>query len=287
MNEPPSTGALGSDESPSLNVTFSQRDAEHLGGDLGHHRIGAGTDVRGRAGDRRAAVDGQPRGRSPACCIASQLPVPSPSRPASLPRASSAARVTLPPAEPLCAGGSTPGAPCSCTACLRSGPCPSNCSAAARGDRSPARWRARPSRFRSRTGLQTARGPHVARGGQVERDDLVIESRVGASVEQARPVDDLLAGILVLEVCRGLWMNDGKPPSRSAPSASDCAVSGAMAEGEHLLPGQGHPHGTLERPRPAPPGSWYCGRNPEPNAPPTYGRRTRTSSGSKANTLPR
>ncbi len=122
--------------------------------------------------------------------------------------------------------------------------------------------------------VRGARRAHVDRAVLVERDDLVVQPHVVAGVELAGPVDDDLAVVLA---ARGL--GDGLRASRpsavpfaSAASRTRCQVSGrwpkvnicwrvsttrtdrfscsaAIAASSRL----------------------YCGRRPEPKAPPTTG----------------
>ena len=115
----PATGALRQPRVAELELHLLRRQAQVLGGDHGHHRVGAGADVARRAGDVRGAVgvERDPDGR-PAAGTRPRCRSPCPSRRASARRASSAARAcacssrTAP--RPA---GSTRAAPCSRTAC--------------------------------------------------------------------------------------------------------------------------------------------------------------------------
>ena len=85
IHEPPSTGDCGSVESPSLTRDVVERQAEHVGRDLRHDRVGAGADVGGRARDLGVAVGGQHDADAIGICSASQTPVAMPQPTSSLP----------------------------------------------------------------------------------------------------------------------------------------------------------------------------------------------------------
>ena len=79
--EPPETGACGSVVSPSSKRTCSTRHAERLGGDLRHHRVGAGADIL-RCPIARATVPSGCSARAPTrpCGAPDRSPSPCPSR---------------------------------------------------------------------------------------------------------------------------------------------------------------------------------------------------------------
>ena len=131
-----------------------------------------------------------------------------------------------------------------------------------------------------------APGARMSHGSEIEPRELVLELRVGALVEQARP-----AGLLPMEVLVLRGHGDRVVRDRVERSVGVGAERhaldhrGPVAELIHLLPGQHDPHRALAArappARPAPPG--IAGAAPS-RTPPPKGDMTRTSSGFMPNT---
>src|SRR5262249_36363979 len=125
-----------------------------------------------------------------------------------------------------------------------------------------------------------ARGPHVDRRVQVEPRELVVESDVVAAVEQTRPGNDGLGENLEP---RGLGdglvgegferavgpgtQRDARPVVGRCPKVNICwRVSDTRTDRFSSRAAR-----TARN-------TWYCGRSPDSNAPPTKGETTRSSS---------
>ncbi len=123
-----------------------------------------------------------------------------------------------------------------------------------------------------------ARRPHVGGRVGVELGELVGEARVGAVVEQARPVDRVL--LVVLEgrgLLHGVVHDRGQLAVGSAPSDTVWIVSGrwpkvniwSRVSTTRTERWRSSAASTARK-------SWYCGRRPEPKPPPTKGVTQRT-----------
>src|SRR5262245_4383254 len=95
--------------------------------------------------------------------------------------------------------------------------------------------------------FRSARCTHVAGGILIELDEPLTELAVCAFVEQARPVDQIPLEILELRGhAHGIVPERGEVSVATGGERQFVHVGGTIAEREHLLARQGHPHRALE-----------------------------------------